>query len=155
MKSISRTSTVLFMLAMLTLALVKPASAAQIGNGLAGLWEITGTPDAGGCGPQDPFMNVVSIGADGTFTNVDPVVGTGVGEVFRIGPNEFGAGFFGYISVGPGPLLRYEVQGELARTNGGEFAGKFRTILTLAETGTEVCTYEGTIAGSRLVAMPY
>lgn len=130
------------------------ASAGQIGPQVAGAWEITGTPDSSVCGPSDPFVNVVTISADGSIVNVDPLVGTGVGSGYRLG-NQFVVGFFGFISPAPGLTLRYEVQGTTELTSPNAFAGRFRTIVTDPNGVIPDCVYEGTISGSRLVPMPY
>ena len=125
---------------------------------LAGAWQVVGTPDPDslvpkGCAPSDPFTNLVSIGRDGSVTNVDPFVGTGIGDAYRSGKKRYTIGFFGFINAGPGVVLSYEVQGTILQPNLGEVAGKFRTTIT-DPVGME-CTYEGTIVGTRLVAMPY
>ena len=131
-----------------------PASAGWVGPQLAGAWEITGTPDPGGCGPSDTFVNVVTISADGSITNVDPVVGTGVGSSYRLG-NKFVVGFFGFLSPAPGLTLRYEVQGTTTLVSPGTFSGRFRTIVTDPNGMIPDCIYEGAIGGTRLVPMPY
>ena len=139
-----------------TLALASgPAAAGSFVPQLAGTWEITGTPDPGGCGPQDPFVNFTSITLGGTLINADPEVGTSVGEVYRIGRNRYAVGFFGFINAGPGLTLQYEVQGTLKRINPGEAAGKFRTTVIDPSGVIPDCTYEGTISAIRLVPMPY
>lgn len=134
------------------------ANAAGFVPKLAGAWQIVGTPDLSsfnpaGCGPAEPFNNLVSIGRDGSVTNVDPLVGTGIGDAYRSGWNRYTVGFFGFINAGPGGILTYEVQGTIKQPNLGEFAGKFRT--TITDPAENECTYDGTIVGTRLVAMPY
>ena len=125
---------------------------------LTGAWQIVGTPDPSsfdpaGCGPTEPFTNLVSIGWDGSVTNVDPVVGTGIGEVYRSGMRRYTVGFFGFINAGPGGILSYEVQGTIRQINLGEFKGKFRT--TITDPADNECTYKGRIVGVRLVPMPF
>lgn len=115
---------------------------------LAGTWEISGNPEPT-CG-TGPFVNLASISADGTLTNVDPVIGTGVGEVHRLGGKEFGVGFFGFINSGMA-ILRYEVKGRLTLVNSGEASGTFTTTL-YDPLGAPICAYDGTLAATRLVA---
>lgn len=132
-----------------------PAAAASFVPKLAGTWEITGTPELGGCGPQEPFTNISSISVGGTLTNSDPNIGTSLGEVHKTGRKRYTVGFFGFISLAPGMALVYEVQGTVKRINPGEFGGKFRTTVTDPMGAIPSCTYEGTIHGTRLVPMPY
>jgi hypothetical protein len=131
------------------------AVAASFVPQLAGTWEITGTPDASECGPSNPFTNLSSISVGGALVNSDPVLGTSLGEVYRLGRKTYAVGFFGLISVGPGAPLRYEVQGTLKMINPGEAAGRFRTILPDPTGVNQDCIYEGTIQATRLVPMPY
>lgn len=122
---------------------------------IAGTWELVGTPDPGGCGPSTPFTNVATIARSGQITNVDPLLGSGVGQAFKLGKKFYGAGFFGFINPAPGVTLRYEVQSTLKLINFGEAAGKFRSIITDPNGIFPECVYEGTIQGSRLFPMPY
>jgi hypothetical protein len=131
-----------------------PASAGWFGPKLAGVWEIVGTPDASACGPTDPFTNVVTFGLDGIVTNIDPNVGTGVGAGYKAGKKKYVVGFFGHIPI-PQGVLNYEVQGTMYLLNHGTFKGKFRTIVTDPNGVVPDCIYEGKIAGTRLVPMPY
>lgn len=131
------------------------AEAGWVGPKLAGVWEITGTPDPGGCGPQTTFENVVAISIDGMITNVDPEVGTGVGDAYRMKSKLFALGFFGYITPAPGITLRYEIQGTAELLDAATFAGKFRAIVTDTDGVIPDCVYEGTVTGVRLVPMPY
>lgn len=132
-----------------------PAHAGGNVRGLAGTWEITGTPDPTPCGPQAPFTNLTSISRDGAIINVDPAVGVGVGKAYRMGWKQFAVGFFGYMQPAPGLLLKYEVQGSAKLQNLGEFAGKFRTIVTDTAGILPDCVFEGDIVAFRQVAMPY
>ena len=117
---------------------------------LAGTWEIAGVPDPVYGIP--PFVNVSSIGFDGAVVNVDPEVGTGVGESLRTGPNTYTAGFFGYLDAG-GPAT-YEVSSTLTLTGPDTFSGLFRTeVFDL--NGLPLFDYKGTISGTRLSAQPY
>lgn len=131
------------------------AEAGWVGPKLAGVWEITGTPDPGGCGPSDTFENVVTISIDGSITNVDPVVGTGVGDAYRLNNNDYVIGFFGYMSPAPGVTLRYEIQGTAKLVNPGTFTARFRAIVTDIDGVIPDCVYEGSVVGERLVPMPY
>lgn len=128
---------------------------AGAGPHLAGVWEITGTPDPGGCGPAGSFENIVAIGTDGLLTNVDPDVGIGVGDVYRLTGDTFVVGFFGYLTPAPGVILRYEIQATAELLDPGTFAGQFRTIVKDTAGAIPDCVYEGTVAGERLVPMPY
>lgn len=131
------------------------ASAEASGNHnvrkLAGTWELQGLPEPT-CGVQ-PFTNYTSITRDGKIINADPVVGTGVGEAYRLGHKNYAAGFFGFIDDN-GTLLTYEVQGTLTLLDSSHFTGIFRATV-FDPFGNPACTYEGTIEGFRLVPMPY
>ena len=134
------------------------AHAGGVGPKLAGVWETVGTPDPNTCLPPPstaPFVNVSTIGLDGTVTNVDPDVGTGVGGAYRVRGKRYVLGFFGFLSPAPGVLLRYEVQGRLKLVNRGHFVGRFRTIFSDPNGIGPDCVFEGTIEGHRLVPMPY
>ena len=148
--------TILQSAALLTVSLATipaPAEAAHRNVGfLSGVWEIEGSPEANPCG-VGPFTNLVTITRDGKMINVDPNVGTGVGEAYRAGWRKFTAGFFGFINDN-GTIIRYEVQGTIELVNRGELGGPFRAIL-YDPSGAPFCTYEGTITGTRLVAMPF
>lgn len=130
------------------------AAAGGVGPKLAGVWEITGTPDPGGCGPTEAFENIVVISTDGSITNVDPNVGTGVGDAYRQKGNTYVLGFFGYLTP-PGLILRYEIQGTAELVDPGTFHGKFRAIVQDTAGAIPDCVYEGTVVGERLVPMPY
>jgi hypothetical protein len=130
-----------------------PAEASFVPK-IAGTWEIAGTPDPGGCAPP-PFIGLATIAVDGTLTTVDPQLGPGVGEAFRIGPKRYGTGFFTYLNPAPGVVLNVEVQGELEPIGDSQAAGRFRTILSDPGTGTVVCVYEGDLAASRLEPAAY
>lgn len=145
--SFIKTAALLMMVMPFTLV---SAAGHNIGK-LAGTWEIQGTPEPT-CGVQ-PFRNYSSFTRDGKIINVDPEVGTGVGEVYRLNGNRYAAGFFGFINDN-GTILSYEVQGKLRLVDAGHFTGFFRTIVS-DPAGNPACTYEGTLEGYRLVPMPY
>ena len=137
-------------LATFCLFFVIGSSAAHADNGasaIAGTWEISGTPEPT-CG-VGPFVNLASITKGGTLINVDPVLGTGVGEVHRLGGKEFGVGFFGFINDGVA-ILRYEVTGRLTLEDAGQASGTF-TATILDPAGAPLCAYDGTLAATRLV----
>lgn len=137
-------------LATLCLFFVIGSPAAHADNGtaaIAGTWEISGNPEPT-CG-VGPFVNLASISKDGVLVNVDPVVGTGVGEVHRLGGKEFGVGFFGFINDGI-TILRYEVKGRLTLIDAGQAAGTFTATIS-DPFGTPLCAYDGTLAATRLV----
>ena len=132
-----------------------PAAQAGFTPLIAGTWQITGTPAPNACGVDDPFTNVAAISFDGTIVNSDPVVGTALGEAFRIGRRTYGVGFFGAFSPAPGVLVQYEVQGTLEANWDGTASGQFRTILTQVGSPFPPCTYEGTIEGYKLSPMAF
>ncbi len=127
------------------------ASAGFVGQ-INGTWELTGTPDPNTCNAPS-FVNLATITIDGKITNIDPVLGAGVGEAYRLTRRTYAVGFFGFIPSDQG-VLRYEVQGTLKREDWSHVTGRFRTILFLP-TGDAFCEYEGSIEGFRLVPMPY
>ena len=142
---------ILAIAAFVTLGAAKNASAGSSVGILNGTWEVTGTPDSSPCAPP-PFVNLVSITRDGKIINVDPEVGTGVGEAYRISRKTYVAGFFGFINTGQ-VILRYEVQGELKVINRGEIDGVFLSTI-YDPANNPVCQYTGTLEGFRLVPMP-
>lgn len=117
---------------------------------LAGVWEIAGVPDPVFGIP--PFANVTTIGRDGSIVNVDPELGSSVGESFRSGPRTYTAGFFGYLDVGV--PATYEVSSTLTLSSLDAFSGPFRTrVFDLA--GNFLFEYEGNVSGKRLSAQAY
>ena len=145
-KIMSRTT----VLVSLCLFFVIGSPAAYANNGtkvISGTWEISGNPEPT-CG-VGPFVNLASISRDGTMINVDPLVGTGVGEVHRLGGKKFGVGFFGFINDGV-VILRYEVKGRLTLINRGEATGTFTATIS-DPSGAPICAYDGTLAATRLV----
>ena len=147
MQTILSKTTVLISLC-LFIIVGSPAVHADSGTqALAGTWEISGNPEPT-CG-VGPFVNLASISGDGTLINVDPVVGTGVGEVHRLGGKAFGVGFFGFINNGTA-ILRYEVKGKLMLINAGEATGTFTATISDPQ-GAPICAYDGTLAATRLV----
>lgn len=122
---------------------------------IAGTWEIVGTPDPGGCGPSETFVNITTVTREGFVSNVDPVIGASVGQAYKLGKKRYAIGFFGFISPAPGLTLRLEVQSTLRQLNAGEATGRFRSIVTDPNGIIPECVYEGTISGNRLVPMPY
>ncbi len=148
MRNTSFLPAALLALSLATIAAPAEAAPGNVGA-LNGVWEVQGTPDANNCNAV-PFTNLVAITRDGTITNVDPDVGTGVGEAYRSGRRTFTVGFFGFINSS---VIRYEIQATAKLINYGELRGRFRT--TLSDTGTPFCTFEGTIRATRLIAMPY
>ena len=128
------------------------ASAGSVGQ-LSGTWELAGKPDPSNvCGVSE-FINLTSITRDGKIINVDPEIGTGVGEAYRPGHKSYAVGFFGFINTGSG-ILRYEVQSTLELHDGSHFTGKFSTTV-FDPAMNPACQYEGTVEGFRQVPMPY
>ncbi|MDJ0941710.1 MAG: hypothetical protein QNJ00_18240, partial [Woeseiaceae bacterium] len=117
MKRLTQKWAAVLLVTVVTMLGTAQANAGWVGPKLAGAWEIVGTPEPSACGPSNPFTNVSTISIDGTFTNVDPDVGTAVGESYRLGGRKYAVGFFGFIPLGPGVALRYEVQGTLKLLN--------------------------------------
>lgn len=142
-------------LAAAAFAVVPMASATPPVPALAGTWEITGTPNPGGCGPSTAFTNVATVTRDGHVINVDPSLGTFVGEAYQLGDKTFAVGFFGFISPIPGVRLNLEVQGTLEIAGPGQVTGNFRSTVSDPNGIFPECVYEGTIAGTRLIPMPY
>lgn len=132
----------------------QPAEARFVSK-IAGTWQLTGTPDPGGCGPSSSFSNIASITLAGTLTNVDPVLGAGVGEAFKNGPKMYGVGFYTYLSPAPGITLIVEVQGELELINKNEGLGQFRTIVSDPNGFIPDCVYEGALEATRLQPAAY
>ncbi len=127
------------------------ASAGFVGR-INGTWELTGTPDPNTCNAPT-FVNLATITVDGKITNIDPALGAGVGEAYRLTRRTYAVGFFGFIPSDQG-VLRYEVQGTLKREDWSHVTGRFRTTL-FDPAGNPFCEYEGSIEGFRLVPMPY
>jgi len=121
------------------------------------LGEITGTVDpqqdsCTGMGVPVPpsFTNLTSITSGGTVINVVPGLGTQLGEVYRLGPNQFAAGFFGYLPT-PFGLLNLEVQSTVDYATD---TGIFLTLLT-APDGSPICEYGGSLSATRLSGKAY
>lgn len=130
------------------------ANAVAAGNvrNISGTWEIHGTPEPNVCGVGE-FVNLASISRHGEIINVDPEIGTGVGEAYRINAKTYAAGFFGFINTGQA-ILRYEIQSTMTVLNRGELGGPFRA-LVFDPAGNLACEYEGSLAAYRMVPAPY
>lgn len=140
-------------LAWITLPLVlSVASASAHGlptplNGIVGLWVIEGQPDpASGVAP---FVNIATAARDGfslgegTVVNVDPMVGTAVGNWKYVGGSAYKVRFSGFLS----PAVRYVVRASLNVT-GDTFTGPFNAeVLDL--NGVVLFQYGGTVNGAR------
>lgn len=149
-------STILTLVLAASASLPAPdAQAGFVAPRAVGTWQITGTPDPNACNVTSPFTNFAVIGRDGTLVNTDPVVGTAVGEAFRIRRATYGVGFFGFIAPAPGILFKYEVQGTLRISWGGTASGRFRTIVTDVSGALPPCVYEGTIDAEKLSPLAY
>ena len=151
----TRKAVLSLVLASMAMFSAAPAARAGFVPLVAGSWQITGTPAPNSCGVTDPFTNFSVISFDGTMVNVDPVVGSSVGEVFRTGRLTYGVGFFGTFSPAPGVVVQYEVHGTLEANWDGTASGQFRTTLTTVGAPFPPCTYEGTIAAHKLSPMAY
>lgn len=139
-----------------TCAIMGATEASPFVPRVAGTWEIVGTPEANPCGVNEPFSGIATIAFDGTLTTIDPLSGrTALGEVFQLGLDEYGIGFFGFLSPAPQVLFRFEVQATLEQTDRDSASGQFRTRLTDPAGMAPDCVYEGTIVGQRLVPMPF
>lgn len=159
MKKLSHKLAVLALTGTATLAPMASAEAGFVPR-VAGTWEVVGTPDAlpegaQPCGPTTPFSGYASITLAGALTATDPVLGTGVGEAFRIGKKTYGTGFFIAANPAPGMFFNVEVQGTLELLNKDEGAGRFRTIFSDPVSGAPFCVYEGDLAAFRLEPMAY
>lgn len=114
--------------------------------GIAGHWRLMGHPEPG-CGAM-PFINFTAITRDGHMVNVDPMVGTGVGEVRHTWKKNYKARFHGFI-VNGGTTWAYEVRGDLSLDHANQFSGTFAT--NVADlSGNPVCTYNGTLVANRI-----
>ncbi len=114
---------------------------------MAGTWQIQIIADPGA--PFAEVTNVTTIDRRGQMVNVDPELGSSVGEVFRLAGKNYGIGFWGFINQG-GFVIRYEVQARALQTDRDQFSGEFRTILEdLA--GNSLGGWSGRIEGKRLV----
>ena len=147
MQHITAKATLLVSICLAFMLAATPATAGANVNKIKGTWEVAGNPEPT-CG-VGPFVNLVSIARGGTLVNVDPELGAGVGEVYRIGGKTFAAGFFGFINTGQA-ILRYEVSGKLKLVNDGYMTGTFTAVL-LDPAGQPFCSYDGTLEGTRLV----
>jgi hypothetical protein len=134
----------------------RAATAAPAVPQVAGTWLIEGTIEESDCDfPGSPFeeeatfTNIGSVARDGTVVNVDPAGGTQVGEAYRLPGNRYAIGFFGLLATGFGPTL-LEVRGIGELINPGELTGTFTSYLTTVG-GQPICSYSGSLNGSRLV----
>lgn len=120
------------------------ATRAPVGA-LSGTWLINGNPEPT-CGVP-PFVNFTTIDPFGMITNVDPAVGTAVGQARRVAPNSFAASFFGFID----PQTTYAVYSILELAGAGGLNATFDvTVSDLS--GNALCTYSGTLTGARLAS---
>ena len=121
-------------------------------SALAGVYEITIKPDPSS-GLPPTITNFATITADGKMINVDPDLGTALGETERIRGRRYAVGFFGFLKQ-HGMQLTYEVQGTARLKRNGDFRGPFRTIVQDLS-GNVLFSYEGVVEGARLGITPY
>jgi hypothetical protein len=130
------------LLAFVFVVLSAPVYAA--GNGIAGLWEIEGTPDGA---PGPAFTNLVSISKEGSLTNIDPWFGTGLGQWQKQGGNLYSISFTHYFldgeSVGE---VKVTATAQLSADR-QEFHGIFLTEISIG--GVPVDSFEGTVVAVR------
>lgn len=119
----------------------------NVGPAVEGTWLIRIIGGAGA--PFVEVTNIASVGRDGQLVNVDPVLGTAVGEVSRMRDRQFRLGFWGIADQGGFPV-RYEVRATARLIHQDLMGGDFRTVLTDLS-GNLLAEYVGTIEGSRLV----
>jgi hypothetical protein len=144
MKSNERTCGLVQVWVVLILGLVLSLPAMARHNGLAGTWEVAGTPDPSSM--VDPFVNLARISRDGSIVNVDPTEGAAVGEWRRVGPRTYTVTFYGFF---PGNL-RFKVEGLVELSHGGNrFSGPFVTELS-DSSGNVVFSFGGEVDASRL-----
>lgn len=134
-----------------TLLEAAPRANQVAANQVAGTWEVHVEPD-----PQSgipPVVNFASFTRDGRIVNVDPGLGTAVGEWGRQG-GAYAVTFHGFLQTG-GQTFHYKVRATLGLDpSAGELAGPFLTeVLDLA--GNPITSFEGTVAATRLAVEPY
>lgn len=120
---------------------VLPGQAGSPHSPFEGTWRVVGTPDDGGS-----FVNYASINAQGAFVNVDPLVGGGVGEVFRSGPLQYTVVFYGFYD----PNTSYKVTGDVSLAGSDAFGGSFITELFDLD-GNFLGSYQGTVEATRVI----
>lgn len=140
-------------LSLLILAIgVGPVIGAPNGSppGLAGSWRIDIQPDPASGMP--PNVNLASFTRDGRVINVDPSVGTAVGEWDKSG-GEHGVTSSGFASFG-GQTVQYKVRATLTVDPLGDtFSGPFRSTVSDLN-GILTFSFEGTVSGTRSLVEP-
>jgi hypothetical protein len=119
------------------------------GNGthsLAGSWMVEGTPEEGSGVP--PFVNLTSVSVDGRIINVDPFLGTGVGEWVRTGNRRF-AGTFMHFAVQGAVVNGIKVRARVELLNNRSARGTFTTEV-FDPNGNLVTSFGGTVRFTRL-----
>lgn len=149
---ISRGCQGLAVLLMASLAVAAVPAQAQERSFFQGVWEVVGTPDD----PARPTLSNIGLGsADGGLVNVDPALGTGVGDVQRVSGRTHTAVFFGPIDLGGGTIGRYRVDATVdIFPVQGTASGRFRTAI-LAPDGTELDSWEGSLTATRIAGGPF
>lgn len=131
-------------LSLFALAILLSAGAPACADGLAGLWEIQGTPEGA---PEPAFTNFAHMDKDGTVTNIDPWFGTGLGQWEKVNGQSFTV-FFTHFFVDPGGVGTVEVEGSMELGESGlAAAGEFLTVISI--NGFEVQSVAGTITATR------
>lgn len=126
------------------------ATAQPIPPEAVGTYEVVVTPEKSNCpGAPEPFVNIATFSKDGTVVNVDPFLGTAVGQVYMGPKKTYYSSFFG-IAFNPllNAIVRYEVQGVSTLSTENGFSGTFDTTITFPDEST--CTSSGTLEGKRL-----
>ncbi len=114
---------------------------------MTGTWQIQVIAEPGA--PFVEVTNLATIDRKGRMVNVDPELGSSVGEVFRLGARKYGIGFWGFINQG-GFIIRYEVQANAKQVDQDSFSGEFnQTFRTLS--GNNLGGWSGRIEGTRLI----
>jgi hypothetical protein len=112
----------------------------------AGTWTVQGTPATQAV---PPFVNFASFTRDGRIVNVDPAVGTALGEWAGAGGHEFKVTFAGF-AVMNGQILKYKVRALIAMGEDGDtFSGAFRSDVSDLN-GNPVLSYDGTVLATRI-----
>jgi len=126
------------------------ATAQPIPPEAVGTYEVVVAPDPNknACG-LTPAVNIGTFGKDGTLVNVDPFLGTAVGQIYKGAKKTYYSSFFG-IAFNPllNAIVRYEVQGVSTLSTENGFSGTFDTTITFPDQTT--CTSSGTFTGTRL-----
>jgi hypothetical protein len=118
---------------------------------IAGSWTVRGTPAPESGIP--PFVNVASATKDGRLVNVDPFLGTGVGEWEKTENRRFAVTFMHLTTRNGQPIgIKVRSRFELDR-DGKEFEGPFTTEI-FDSNGNLTGSFTGWVQGVRFDVEP-